>query len=404
MKIYSKNNVLVEAKNRINRLFDDFDEVIVGFSGGKDSTICYELTLEIAKERNRLPLKVVWIDQEAEWQGTVDYCESVFSNPDVEPWWFQMPLSWHNNMSSYSKTIEIWDNEKPNEWIRPKVDISIKDNVYLKFGFQDLFAKILEHHFPDKSTCYVSGVRAEESPRRKLAMTRDLTYKEITWGKILSKKHSHYTFYPIYDWSYTDVWKCIHDNNYQYNRIYDEMYRHGVSIRNMRISNLHHETALESLMLVQEIEPKTWDKIAKRINGANSLKHLERNSFKCPSELPSMFASWEEYAMYLKDNIIQDEDIKNKIEGIVERLSEVYTDTDIKNDFFKKIINTILTHDWDLTKLKNWTEGNRDSYIYREYKKGNVKRYMLAKSKYVTNEMRNELMIKLKEQDEQKTK
>ena len=78
MKIYSKNNVLVEAEKRIHRLFDDFENVVVGFSGGKDSTVCLNLTLKIAEERNRLPLKVLWVDQEAEWQGTADYCESVF--------------------------------------------------------------------------------------------------------------------------------------------------------------------------------------------------------------------------------------------------------------------------------------------------------------------------------------
>ena len=50
MKIYSKNNVLVEAEKRIHRLFDDFENVVVGFSGGKDSTVCLNLTLKVAEE------------------------------------------------------------------------------------------------------------------------------------------------------------------------------------------------------------------------------------------------------------------------------------------------------------------------------------------------------------------
>ena len=66
MKIYSKENVHTEAIKRINRLFDDFENVVVGFSGGKDSTVCLNLTLMVAEQRNRLPLKVVWVDQEAE--------------------------------------------------------------------------------------------------------------------------------------------------------------------------------------------------------------------------------------------------------------------------------------------------------------------------------------------------
>ena len=72
MNFYKDINVLDEAKIRINRIYDEFDNVIVGFSGGKDSTCVLNLALEIAKERNRLPQKVMFVDQEAEWQNTKD--------------------------------------------------------------------------------------------------------------------------------------------------------------------------------------------------------------------------------------------------------------------------------------------------------------------------------------------
>lgn len=79
----------------------------------------------------------------------------------------------------------------------------------------------------------------------------------------------------------------------------------------------------------------------------------------------------------------------------IEQLTLVYTDKQIREDFFKVIIKTVLSTDWDLTKLKNWTEGNKDAYIYREYKKGNVKDYMLNPTKYITNEQREELKNKI---------
>ena len=37
-------------------------------SGGKDSAVLFNLAMTVAKERNRLPLKVFWLDQEAEWK------------------------------------------------------------------------------------------------------------------------------------------------------------------------------------------------------------------------------------------------------------------------------------------------------------------------------------------------
>lgn len=75
--IYKETNVFEEAIKRMNMIFDYNDEVIVSMSGGKDSTVCFNLALMVARERNRLPLKVFWLDQEAEWQHTVDYMDKI---------------------------------------------------------------------------------------------------------------------------------------------------------------------------------------------------------------------------------------------------------------------------------------------------------------------------------------
>ena len=83
MKIFLKTNVLEEARKRIEFLFDEFPNIIVGFSGGKDSIATFYLTLEEAKKRNRLPLPVLFVDQEAEWQGTIDLVNDVMRMPEV---------------------------------------------------------------------------------------------------------------------------------------------------------------------------------------------------------------------------------------------------------------------------------------------------------------------------------
>lgn len=54
MKYYSKENVYDAALSRIRYLFDEFDNVVVGFSGGKDSTICLQLSLIVAEELLKL--------------------------------------------------------------------------------------------------------------------------------------------------------------------------------------------------------------------------------------------------------------------------------------------------------------------------------------------------------------
>lgn len=305
MKIYNKQNVYDAAIDRIRYIFDEFPNVVIGFSGGKDSTVTLNLALQVAEENNRLPLPVIWIDQEAEWQGTVDYVKSVMYDKRIKPYWFQMPMVITNNASSYERYSNCWDLKDQEKWIHEHDPISIKENIYGTDRFHELFEAILKVEFSGIKTCYLAGVRTEESPKRFVALTQNLTYKWITWGKRLYDKFEHYTFYPIYDWSYTDVWKYIQENNIQYNRVYDGMYQHGVKINEMRISNLHHETAIQVLMLVQEIEPETWNKVVRRIDGASSIKHIKKNSFQCPKQLPPMFKDWEEYAYHLAENIIQ---------------------------------------------------------------------------------------------------
>lgn len=361
MKIYSKKNVYEAAVERIKYLFDEFENVVVGFSGGKDSTVILNIALQVAEEKKRLPLKVLFIDQEAEWKGTIDYINMVMNDIRVEPMWFQMPMVITNNASSFNRYSYCWNQDEKDKWIHPQNNISIKNNVYGTDRFHDLFENIFKVEFKNKKSCYLSGVRAEESPMRFIALTDVLTYKYITWAKVLNKKYEHYSFYPLYDWTYTDVWKYIYDNNIIYNKVYDHMYKIGVNVKDMRISNLHHETAIQNLLLVQEIEPDTWNKIVNRIDGASSIKHIKKNSFTCPKELPFMFEDWEEYAMHLLENIIQDEKNKSKLNKILSGKNLYYNkdwhnnfSPKLKEDFWKKIIDTILSSDWDLTKITNF--------------------------------------------------
>jgi len=247
MKFYSNNNVYEEAIKRIEFFFDEFEEVIVGFSGGKDSTVTLHLALEVAEKRNRLPLKVLFIDQEAEWQGTIDYVKKVMYDERVEPLWFQMPIVITNNASTEHRYSYCWDENKKEEWLHPKDPISIKENKYNCERFHDLFKAILQVDFKDKKTCYLAGVRTQEAPKRLMSLTSGLTYKDITYGKQLTKALGHYTFYPIYDWEIKDIWKYIYDNDIEYCKIYDEMYKHGVTINDIRIANLHNETSIQQL-------------------------------------------------------------------------------------------------------------------------------------------------------------
>ena len=353
MKIYLKNNVFQESLNRIRRLYDEFENIVVGFSGGKDSTICLNLTIQVAKERNRLPVSVMWLDQESEWQAVNNYVKSVMLREEVNPLWFQIPFRETMNTSYGEKFFNVWDEQKESEWIRPKDELSIKVNDFGTDRFHDLFTLIPRKLFNDENFCYIAGVRAEESPARTMAVTQVATYKDITWGKVLDKKRKHYTFYPIYDWSYTDVWKAIHEHNWDYCNLYDRMYQYGLGINLMRISSVQHETAIHALFFMQEIEPDTWNAVVKRLEGINTFSKLSKETFYAPKELPTMFSTWNEYRDYLAENLLSNDDFP-KFKKQFEKIDQIYYGVKINEAISKACIGAVLLNDFEMRKIGNF--------------------------------------------------
>ena len=122
MKIYSNKTVLEAALERIRFLFDEFPNIIVGVSGGKDSTVVYNLALQVAREKNRLPLKCLFVDQEAEWEATIDTITEIMENPDVEPKWYQMPIKLFNATSTTDHWLMCWDKKEEHRWMRECID------------------------------------------------------------------------------------------------------------------------------------------------------------------------------------------------------------------------------------------------------------------------------------------
>lgn len=352
MKVYLNTNVLQETKERLRFLFNEFDIVTIWVSGGKDSTIIYNLALEIARELNKLPLKCCFIDQEAEWEATIDMIRSIREEPDVEFYWYQMPILLFNATSTEQQWLECW--KEGDEWLRPKEEGSISVNDYGTNRFHHLFEAICKKDFQKGDTnvkvAMISGVRADESQARYLAVTTSLTYKHITWGKSFPTPNI-ITFYPIYDWTNNDIWKAIHDHNWEYNKVYDYQYRHGVSVTNMRVSNLHHETAVHALFYLQEVEPRTYEALTKRLSGISTAGHLSKDDYFI-SKLPFMFPNWETYRDFLIDKLVKPHQ-QNIFINAFARQKLLFDHLPKYDNIVKAQINCILANDIDLTKVKN---------------------------------------------------
>ena len=181
-------------------------------------------------------------------------------------------------------------------------------------------------------------------------------YKWVTWANHHGAPNGqeHYNFQPLYDWNLTDVWKAIHDNNWRYNKIYDYQYQYGIPLTDMRVSNIHHETAVSHLWYAQEVEPETWSRLTQRLAGIDMAGKFGADNYNV-TDLPPMFESWVEYRDYLLENLIEDEAWKKRF-----RTAFAHQDKGLGEELIvqrgKAHVNAILSNDWEGIKLRNfWT-------------------------------------------------
>jgi predicted phosphoadenosine phosphosulfate sulfurtransferase len=289
---------------------------------------------------------------------------SIMERPEVKPYWFQIPMLLSNATSQSDQWLHCWNPDEEHLWMRPHWPGAITENIYGTDRFKKLFGAIACKVWEGQPACWLSGVRSEESPERKMAMTSGSTWKGETWGKMLDKKVGQITMYPIYDWSYTDVWHAIETRGWRYCRLYDYMYQYGVNISAMRVSNVHHETAVRSLFYLQEIEPHTYERLTQRIHGIDTAGKLNMADF-VPKKLPFMFKDWIEYRDHLLENMILREDWREAFRRQFKSME--WAESGLGDRLFKVEVKAILTNDFEGTaitgfKTKNYVHALRKQY------------------------------------------
>lgn len=300
--VNGKKNVLNAAKKRIEYLFDNYEMISLSFSGGKDSTALFHLVNTEAKKRGR-KFVLYFQDQEAEYQGTVDFVEWAMSQPNVIPRWYQVPI-FMTNAASHQQLF-LWAWGEGENWVREKNPLAIQkiDKKYPKrfYKFNLWVNQQLRKEFGE-SFVSIIGLRAEESPDRRHVMFGEDS--DLFW---LRRKVKPDKCYPIIDWSYTDVWKYLIEGKFKYNKVYDKMYMLGGKLRSFRVSNLVHEKAFKCLTDLQELEPETYNKLEQRLQGVHSAAiYAKENTMYSIKKLPKRFESWKEYKDFLLNSIHPD--------------------------------------------------------------------------------------------------
>ena len=282
MKKYLEKNVYEALQDRLKFIFDNFDNIYVSFSGGKDSGLLLNMVLSY-KRRNKIAKKIGVFHQdfEAQYQTTTDFVSRMFENNlrDIEPYWVCLPMGSRCAVSNYQMYWYPWDPDKEELWVRPmpkmpyiiNMDNNPFDFYRYKMVQEDLYAEFGEWYSRQKKgkTICLLGIRADESLNRYRAYANDR--KTIMQGNQWTTKmgENWWNAYPIYDWTTKDVWIANGKFDYDYNRIYDLFWKAGLSISQMRVASPYHESTKESRNLYRVLEPATWVRVVSRVQGAN---------------------------------------------------------------------------------------------------------------------------------------
>lgn len=266
-KEYLESNVYTEALERTRYIFESFDKVVVSFSGGKDSTAVLNIALEIAKEKNKLPLEVVFFDEEAIHPTTIEYVDRVSNNPDIDLKWYCLETKHRNASSNEEPFWFTWDSDKKDLWVRelPNKAITHHPNFVKGMSFQD-FAQYLYPKSLGKIAMLV-GIRTEESLRRYQVIAKKKNDAFI--NSSAEGKSNQYRAFPIYDWSSVDVWTAVHKFGWDYNKTYDifnQTKLHGQYLK-QRVCPPYGEEPLRGLWLYAECFPDLWHKMLYRVKG-----------------------------------------------------------------------------------------------------------------------------------------
>lgn len=314
---YLETNVYDALLQRLNYIFEEFDNIYISFSGGKDSGLLLNLLLDY--RRKFYPDREIGVfhqDFEAQYTVTTEYITRTFERikDEASLYWVCLPMATRTALSSYEMYWYPWDETRQDVWVRdmPKEEyvINLENNPMTTYHYrmhqEDLakqFGRWYKMSHGDKKTVCLLGMRADESLQRYSGFLNiKYGYEGNCW--ISRQFKDVWCASPIYDWTLNDVWYANYLFDYDYNHLYDLYYKAGLKPSQMRVASPFNDYSKDSLNLYRVIDPEIWVKLVGRVQGANFTAIYGRTKamgYRNVTLPPNH--TWKSYTMFLLDTL-----------------------------------------------------------------------------------------------------
>jgi len=312
-KKYIDKDVLTSALERIEFVFNIADHVIFSVSGGKDSSVMVQLAEIVAKKLNKT-FDVMYIDFEAQYKETIKHIYELKKLKHIKDFYhICLPMYLRNAVSVLQPKWICWNKDDEDIWVRtmPKDAINEDNNIF-KFYKEPLefeeFVPLFQEWYQNKKggLCFVGvGIRSDESLNRFRTvadMTNKETYNNLNWTT--KQNDNIYSFFPLYDWRTEDIWGAVSKLKLKFNKIYELMYKNGLTIHEARLCQPFGDDQRNGLNQFKAIEYETWEKLLNRVNGVNFGNiYCKTSALGNLTTSKPKFMSWQEYSIYLLESL-----------------------------------------------------------------------------------------------------
>jgi predicted phosphoadenosine phosphosulfate sulfurtransferase len=306
-----KKNVYELAMRRLETLFNEFDNIYVSFSGGKDSGVMLNLCIQYIRENNlKRRIGVLHMDYEVQYNETIKYVDRTLQkNSDIiDVYRVCIPFKVTTCTTMHQTYWRPWDDDCKDFWVRDmpkdcyrKADFSFYTPEIWDSEFYVLFSQWYHLLKNAKKTCCLVGIRTQESIHRWRTVhskRRYNMYRNLRWTRRLTENICN--AYIIHDWLTTDIWTANGRFLWDYNHLYDLYYQAGVPLERQRVASPFLLPAQDTLRLYRAIDPDTWGKMICRVNGVNfTAFYGHTNAVAQVNAVLPPGHNWESYMYFL---------------------------------------------------------------------------------------------------------